>query len=89
MTKRRMKQLSDMFRSELVDNIIPFWISHSTDRQYGGFTTFLDRKGDSCVPDKPMWVQGRIGWTLSRLYNDLEKRAGVAGAVEARHRLHH
>jgi N-acylglucosamine 2-epimerase len=74
MTKRRMKQLSDMFRGELVDNIIPFWISHSTDRQHGGFTTFLDRKGDILCSDKPMWVQGRIGWTLSRLYNDLEKR---------------
>ncbi len=74
MTKRRMKQLSDMFRSELVDNVIPFWISHATDRQHGGFTTFLDRKGEILCSDKPMWVEGRIGWTLARLYNDLEKR---------------
>ena len=74
MTKRRMKQLSDDFRSELVNNIIPFWTEHATDREYGGFTTFLDRKGDILCTDKPMWVQGRIGWTLARLYNDLEKR---------------
>lgn len=74
MTKRRMRLLSDSFRSELVNNIIPFWITHATDREHGGFTTFLDRKGDVLCSDKPMWIQGRIGWTLSRLYNDLEKR---------------
>jgi N-acylglucosamine 2-epimerase len=74
MTKRRMKQLSDMFRKELVDNIIPFWTGHATDREHGGFTTFLDRKGDVLCTDKPLWVQGRIGWTLSRLYNDIEPR---------------
>jgi N-acylglucosamine 2-epimerase len=74
MTKRRMRQLSEMFRSELVNDNIPFWINHATDRQHGGFSTFLDRKGDVLCTDKPLWVQGRIGWLLARLYNDLEKR---------------
>jgi len=74
MNARRMKQLSQQFRTGLVNETIPFWIDHATDREYGGFTTFLDRKGDILCPDKPMWVQGRIGWTLARLYSDLDKR---------------
>jgi N-acylglucosamine 2-epimerase len=74
MTNRRMRALSDGFRSSLVNDTIPFWLDHATDREFGGYTTFLDRKGAVLCPDKPMWVQGRIGWTTARLYNDLEKR---------------
>ena len=69
-----MEQLSREFRSALLDDTIPFWLNHSTDRQFGGYTTFLDRKGDVLCPDKPMWVQGRIGWVMARLCNDIEKR---------------
>jgi N-acylglucosamine 2-epimerase len=74
MTNRRIEQLSREFRSALLDDTIPFWLNHSTDNQFGGYTTFLDRKGDVLCPDKPMWVQGRIGWVMARLYNDIEKR---------------
>jgi N-acylglucosamine 2-epimerase len=74
MTKRRMQQLSDAFRTALVEDTIPFWLKHATDRQLGGYTTFLDRKGDLLCSDKPLWLQGRIAWTAARLYNDLEKR---------------
>ncbi len=74
MTNKRIEQLSREFRSALLDDTIPFWLDHSTDRQYGGYTTFLDRKGNILCPDKPMWVQGRIGWVMARLYNDIENR---------------
>jgi N-acylglucosamine 2-epimerase len=74
MTNRRIEQLSREFRSALLEDTIPFWLNHSTDRQFGGYATFLDRKGDVLCPDKPMWVQGRIGWVMARLYNDIEKR---------------
>ena len=50
MTNRRIEQLSRAFRSSLVDETIPFWLDHATDRQYGGYTTFLDRKGDLLAP---------------------------------------
>jgi len=74
MKKKRMQQLSDYFRDELLNNTLPFWLRNAPDRQYGGFTTFLDRKGGILCPDKPMWVMGRISWLLARLYNDLEKK---------------
>ncbi len=74
MNKNRLEELRDTFYTELVDNTMPFWIDHATDREYGGFTTFLDRQGEILSPDKPMWVMGRITWLLSKLYNDLEQR---------------
>ena len=74
MTTRRIAQLSKEFRTALLDDTIPFWLNHATDRQYGGFATFIDRKGELLCPDKPMWVQGRVGWVMARLYNSLDKK---------------
>ncbi len=74
MDLNHMKELKEYFYDELVNDTMPFWMSHSTDREYGGFTTFLDRKGEILSTDKPMWVMGRITWVLARLYNELEKR---------------
>lgn len=74
MNERRIKQLSRFFYEELVNNTLPFWVTHARDDEHGGFTTYLDRKGELLNPDKSMWVQGRITWLFSKLYNDLEKR---------------
>jgi N-acylglucosamine 2-epimerase len=74
MNKKRMQSLRNYFHDELVNNTVPFWIEHAVDRQYGGFTPCLDRKGGMLSPDKPMWVVCRLSWLLSRLYNDLERR---------------
>ena len=74
MEKKRMEELSSYFYKELVNDTMPFWINHATDRKYGGFTTFLGRKGDLLSTDKPMWVMGRITYLFAKLYNALEKR---------------
>ncbi len=74
MTSRRIEELSAAFRGALLEDTIPFWLSHATDRECGGYLTFLDRKGSVMGTDKPMWIQGRMGWTAARLYNDIEPR---------------
>lgn len=74
MKRKRIEKLSQFFYDELVNNTVPFWVNHSVDKKYGGFTTYLDRKGDILCTDKPMWVQGRATWLFAKLYNDLEKR---------------
>ncbi len=74
MNRRRLQSLSTAFRTALVEDTIPFWLDHCTDRTHGGFTTFVDRRGEVLCHDKPMWIQGRIAWTMARLYSDLEKR---------------
>jgi N-acylglucosamine 2-epimerase len=74
MKQRRMRELSNLFRDRLVNDTIPFWTRHAVDREFGGFTNCLDRRGGLLSPDKPLWIQGRFTWTMARLYNTLEKR---------------
>jgi len=74
MDRKKMKQLCQFFYDELTGNTLPFWIDHAVDSRYGGFVTYLDRRGEPLSTDKPMWVHGRITWLFSRLFNVLEKR---------------
>ncbi len=70
----RMRQLRDAFGAALLGDTMPFWIDHAVDRQFGGFLPQLDRRGELLSPDKPLWIQGRFTWMLSRLYNTVERR---------------
>ncbi|MZP65710.1 MAG: AGE family epimerase/isomerase, partial [Bacteroidales bacterium] len=66
-------RLSEKYRSELLENIIPFWEKHSIDRENGGFFTCLDRQGHVYDTDKFIWLQGRQVWMFTSLYNHLQK----------------
>lgn len=73
----RMKQLQDyagLYKSELLQEIIPFWEKYSIDKECGGFFTCLDEKGEVYDTDKFMWLQGRQVWTFSMLYNKVENK---------------
>ncbi len=74
MEESRLRALSASFRTALLQDTLPFWIDHCVDRRYGGFATFVDRRGEPLSGDKGGWVQGRFTWLLARLYNTLEKR---------------
>ena len=54
--------------------MIPFWLDHGLDRQYGGMLTSLDQAGNIMDTDKSVWFQGRAGWMFSTLYNTVEHR---------------
>lgn len=54
--------------------MIPFWLTHSQDKKYGGYLTCLDRQGNVFDTDKFIWLQGRQVWMFSMLYNRVEKR---------------
>lgn len=66
--------LLSQYKTELFGNIIPFWLTHSQDREYGGYFSCLDRKGNVFDADKFIWLQGRQVWMFSMLYNKVEKR---------------
>jgi N-acylglucosamine 2-epimerase len=61
------------FRDNLLNSVVPFWTKNSEDKKYGGFFTCLTEKGEVYDTDKFMWLQGRHIWTLSMLYNQVEK----------------
>ncbi|WP_304068195.1 AGE family epimerase/isomerase [Pedobacter glucosidilyticus] len=67
-----MDNYSKVYKKELIESIIPFWMKHSKDEKYGGFFTCLDRYGNVFDTDKFMWLQGRQVWTFATLYNKLE-----------------
>jgi N-acylglucosamine 2-epimerase len=62
------------YRQELLESVIPFWLRHSLDREFGGYFTCLDRDGEVYDTRKYVWLQGRAAWTFSKLYNEVEKR---------------
>lgn len=62
------------YRHNLLEDVIPFWTTHSLDRKQGGYFTCLDQKGKVYDTDKFVWLQGRQVWTFSMLYNRVEPR---------------
>ena len=41
-----------IYRNGLLENIIPFWLKYSIDKDYGGFMTSLDEDGTIIDTDK-------------------------------------
>ncbi len=68
------KKLEQQYKNELLNNVLPFWLKNSQDKEYGGYFTCLDRKGNVFDTDKFVWLQGRQVWMFSMLYNNVEKR---------------
>ncbi len=67
------KALATLYKNELLNNIIPFWLKKSIDSEYGGYFTCLDRRGEVFDTDKFIWLQGREVWLFSMLYNEVDK----------------
>ena len=72
---RDFRALADLYRSTLLEKILPFWQRHSLDYDYGGYFTCLDVQGNVYDTDKFIWLQNRQVWTFSMLYNRLEQRS--------------
>ena len=68
------KKLEKQYKSELLDNVLPFWLKNSQDKEYGGYFSCLDRDGTVFDTDKFIWLPGREVWMFSMLYNNVEKR---------------
>jgi N-acylglucosamine 2-epimerase len=67
-------ELARLYRDTLFDNVIPFWMQHSIDREDGGYYTCLDRHGKVYDTDKFIWLQNRQVWIFSMLCERVEKR---------------
>ena len=71
MTKENYKEL---YKSNLLEKVIPFWENNSVDKENGGFFTCLNRNGDVYDTDKFTWLQCRQVWTFSMLYLRVDQR---------------
>jgi len=63
-----------IYRSELLNSVVPFWLKHAIDWDNGGICTCLSDEGEVLNREKYMWSQLRAIWTFSALYNKIEKK---------------
>jgi N-acylglucosamine 2-epimerase len=68
------RELANLYRTALLDDVIPFWETYSIDDEYGGYFTCLDRSGSVYDTGKFIWLQARQVWTFSMLYNRIDRR---------------
>jgi len=69
-----LSKYAPLYREELLNSVIPFWMKNSPDEEFGGYYTCLNRDGGVYDTDKFMWLQGRQTWLFSMLYNRVEKK---------------
>lgn len=74
-------ELHALYRSELLDRTIPFWLRHGLDWEDGGICTCLSDEGERLSTDKYVWSQLRAIWTFSALCNRLERRSDYLAAA--------
>ncbi len=69
-----MKELINLYKESLLNDIIPFWSKNSLDKKFGGYLSSLDRDGSVFDTDKYAWPIARQIWTYSMLYNKVEQK---------------
>lgn len=72
-TKARLIAWIKEVQHHLLNELIPFWLSHGEDKEYGGFLTYLDRNGKPTgETDKTLVCQTRMIYTAASAH-----RAGL------------
>lgn len=69
-----LKALEQQYKQELLETVVPFWLEKSQDKEFGGYFTCLDRRGEVYDTDKFIWLQAREVWLFAMLYNKVERR---------------
>lgn len=83
MDPRRIEELSTQYRQTLLEDVIPFWLTHAIDSTHGGFLNCLDQDGSVYNTDKAMWIQCRAVWMFSKLYNEVRQQPEWLNAARA------
>ena len=74
MDKLKITRLRGLYETALFDDVVPFWMKHSPDREHGGYLHILDRDGTPFSTDKYAWPTAREVWFFSTLCDMVEKR---------------
>lgn len=70
----KLNDYENLYRDNLLNNVIPFWLTNSGDNEFGGYFTCLDTEGKVYDTDKFIWLQCRQVWCFSMLYNQVEQK---------------
>jgi len=74
MAKKLLESWAAVYRFALLEDVIPFWMKYSPDRNYGGYFTCLNRDGSVFDTNKFLWLQGREVWMFVMIYNHVDSR---------------
>lgn len=72
---KELQHYADLYRRELTENIMPFWLKYGLDPVNGGVYTCLDRDGSLMDSTKSVWFQGRFGYVAAAAYRFIEPKA--------------
>ena len=80
-----MKQYAEIYKNELLNEVIPFWEKYSQDTEHDGYFTCLTNTGEIFDTDKFVWLQARQVWMFSKMYQDVKpsetwKKMALLGA---------
>lgn len=82
--KKRIPPLLNGVRSHLENGIIPFWMERALDKEFGGYMTNFNEKGESLeMPEKYLNTQARLLWWFSRLLRAYPERKEFRGMADA------
>ena len=79
--KNYLNEWAERYRTDLTENIMPFWLKHGLDHVNGGIYTCVDRDGSLIDTTKSVWFQGRFAFVASFAYNTIEKNPGICMAT--------
>lgn len=85
MSKIKAVLLSEKVHTELVQNILPFWMMRMTDTEHGGFYGQINGN-NQLIADAPKGgiLNARILWAFSAAYRSLKKTEYLATATRAK-----
>ncbi|MEW6355897.1 MAG: AGE family epimerase/isomerase [Planctomycetota bacterium] len=69
----KRNDLLDLYRTTLLDDVLPFWTRHAIDPN-GGINSCIADDGAVISRDRWSWSQWRAVWVFSKLYNRIEQR---------------
>ncbi|MEM7374645.1 MAG: AGE family epimerase/isomerase [Bacteroidota bacterium] len=69
-----LHSLANSYLDDLLENTLPFWITHAVDWESGGFVFNLNKDGSWLSTDKSIWIHGRFCWLLATVYATVEQR---------------
>ena len=85
MTNEKITQLKSEVKSELINNILPFWSTRMVDNTKGGFFGRIDGHGNvHPEADKGSVLNARILWTFSSAYRILNNPEYLTIATRAK-----
>ncbi len=71
--KDYISQWAESYKTDLTENIMPFWMEHGLDKVNGGVYTCVDRDGSLMDSTKSVWFQGRFAFVCAFAYNHVMK----------------